>query len=152
REGIEVLRADVGDRNVLEMMLSRGVCLGGEASGHTIFLDDSTTGDGQLAAIKFLNLLAQTGKTASELAAGVPRYPQIMLNVPAEPEAKLRKTASRELTDAIENAKSSLGGVGYVIVRPSGTESLIRVAVEAETEEKARKIAERLAELIRATP
>ncbi|MDR2615953.1 MAG: phosphoglucosamine mutase [Oscillospiraceae bacterium] len=149
REGFRVLRSDVGDRSVLEMMLAGGARLGGESSGHTIFLDDSTTGDGQLAAVKFLNLLARTGKTASELARDVPRRPQVMVNIPAAPEEKERKLSSRELADAVEAERSALGGRGCVIVRPSGTESLIRVTAEAETEDEAKKIAERLAKLIR---
>ncbi|MDR2421063.1 MAG: phosphoglucosamine mutase [Oscillospiraceae bacterium] len=152
REGFEVLRADVGDRSVLEMMLSSGACLGGEESGHTIFLDDSTTGDGQLTAVKFLGLLARTGKTASELAAGVPRRPRVSLNIPADPGEKERKLASRELSAAAEDERRALGGRGRVVVRPSGTESLIRVTAEAETEEKAKKIVERLAKIIRDAP
>jgi phosphoglucosamine mutase len=152
REGFDVLRAGVGDRCVLEMMRSSGACLGGEESGHTIFLDDSTTGDGQLTAVKFLSLLARTGKTASELAAAVPRRPRFSLNIPAAPGEKERKIASPGLAAAEEEERRALGGRGRVVVRPSGTESLIRVTAEAETEAEAKKIVERLAKIIWETP
>ncbi|MDR0839009.1 MAG: phosphoglucosamine mutase [Oscillospiraceae bacterium] len=147
-EGIEVLRSDVGDRNVIELMKKSGANLGGEASGHTIFLDDCTTGDGQLSAVKLLNILAATGKTASELTAAVPRFPQVIVNaIAATAEDKRRIMASPQLALAIEAAEKALAGQGRILVRPSGTEAYIRVTVEAETERKAGECAAQIAEI-----
>ncbi|MDR0905733.1 MAG: phosphoglucosamine mutase [Oscillospiraceae bacterium] len=145
---IEVYRADVGDRNVIELMLEKGANLGGETSGHTIFLDDSTTGDGQLSAVKFLNLLAETGDTASELARKIPKYPQVIVNAPAANADKAGKMASPQLAEAIGAAERELAGAGRILVRPSGTEAYIRVTVEAETTEKAHECATRVAKVI----
>ena len=149
-EEITLYRADVGDRHVVAMMLERGLNLGGETSGHTIFLDDSTTGDGQLSAVKFLNLLAETGKTASELSRTVPRFPQVIANAVTANIDKARKMADPRLAEAVADAERELFGAGRIFVRPSGTEALIRVTVEAETEEKATAIAERVAKTVRA--
>ncbi len=149
REGIEVLRSDVGDRNVLELMRKSGVRLGGEGSGHMIFLDDATTGDGQLTALKFLNLLVRSGKKASELAADIPKFPQVAINVPVASCDKQRIMSAAPLLEAVEEEKSQIGTAGMVIVRPSGTEALIRVTVEAKTEPLARECAERLADIVR---
>ena len=149
REGIELLRSETGDRCVLELMQARGANLGGEASGHTIFLDDATTGDGQLTAIKLLNLLARSGKKASELLAEIPRYPQTAINIPATPEDKTRIMVQPELQDAIADVNLRLCGMGNIIVRPSGTEAVIRVTVEAATETLSRECAEMLAEIVR---
>lgn len=149
REGINVLRSDVGDRNVLELMKKSGACLGGESSGHMIFLDDATTGDGQLTALKFMNLLVKSGRKASEIVSDMPRYPQVAVNVPVTGEDKRRIMALPELQAAVEKERERIGTAGSVLVRPSGTESLIRVTIEAETEEKARECAERLAEIVK---
>ena len=149
REGIEVLRSDVGDRNVLELMRKSGVRLGGEGSGHMIFLDDATTGDGQLTALKFLNLLVRSGRKASELAADIPKFPQVAINVPVASCDKQRIMSAAPLLEAVEEEKSQIGTAGVVIVRPSGTEALIRVTVEAKTEPLARECAERLADIVR---
>ncbi|MDR0862608.1 MAG: phosphoglucosamine mutase [Oscillospiraceae bacterium] len=147
--GIDVLLSDVGDRNVLELMRARGCNLGGEPSGHTIFTDDSTTGDGQLAALKVLEVLSRSGKSLSELRREIPYYPQVMINVKvAGAEGKAAAMASAALKAAIEEERAKLGGGGKILVRPSGTESLIRVTVEARTTEIAGKCAERLVNLI----
>lgn len=145
--GIELVCTAVGDRNVLEKMRERGYCIGGEQSGHTIFTDYATTGDGQLSALQFLQILARSGKRASELAGVCAVYPQVLLNVdvPHERGVKERIMASPALSEAIAREEALLGGEGRILVRPSGTEALIRVMVEAKTEELARCVAERLA-------
>ena len=148
REGIAVFRSNVGDKNVFEMMLAEGAAIGGEESGHTIFFEESTTGDGQLSAIKFLNLLARTGKSASELARDVPKYPKAVVNAKVANEDKKPKLASPVLTDAIEQVERELEGSGRILVRASGTEALIRVTVEAASEAKAQELAERVAKII----
>jgi phosphoglucosamine mutase len=149
REGIDVMRSDVGDRNVMELMKKSGACLGGETSGHMIFLDDATTGDGQLTALKFLNLLARSGRKASELAADVPKYPQIAINVPVSWGAKTRIMGDPTLMAAIETERTKIGTAGSVLVRPSGTEALIRVTVEAQTEALAVECANLLAGIVK---
>ncbi len=143
--GLRLLCAAVGDRNVLEMMQREGMALGGEQSGHIIFLEHMTTGDGQLAALQLLSILAQSGRRASELASAVTRYPQVLLNVRVggndEKKAIMESTL---LGEAIRKAEAGLGGNGRVLVRASGTEPLIRVMVEAGSEQTARETAETL--------
>ncbi len=140
---------DVGDRNVLERMVERGYTLGGEQSGHMIFLDHATTGDGQLTALKILALLKESGKKASEVFSACPRYPQVLINIPvADNDVKKAAMASPLLAQAVQREEEALAGEGRVLVRPSGTEALMRVMVEAKTQEKARETAQRLADLI----
>ena len=141
--GLRLLCAAVGDRNVLEMMQREGMALGGEQSGHIIFLEHMTTGDGQLAALQLLSILAQSGRRASELASAVTRYPQVLLNVRVGGnDEKKAIMESPLLGEAIRKAEAGLGGNGRVLVRASGTEPLIRVMVEAGSEQTARETAE----------
>ena len=143
--GLRLLCAAVGDRNVLEMMQREGMALGGEQSGHIIFLEHMTTGDGQLAALQLLSILAQSGRRASELASAVTRYPQVLLNVRVGGnDEKKAIMESSLLGEAIRKAEAGLGGNGRVLVRASGTEPLIRVMVEAGSEQTARETAEAL--------
>lgn len=143
--GLRLLCASVGDRNVLEMMQREGMALGGEQSGHIIFLEHMTTGDGQLAALQLLSILAQSGRKASELASAVTRYPQVLLNVRVGGnDEKKTIMESPLLGEAIRKAEAGLGGNGRVLVRASGTEPLIRVMVEAGSEQTARETAETL--------
>ena len=143
--GLRLLCASVGDRNVLEMMQREGMALGGEQSGHIIFLEHMTTGDGQLAALQLLSILAQSGRRASELASAVTRYPQVLLNVHVGGnDEKKAIMESPLLGEAIRKAEAGLGGNGRVLVRASGTEPLIRVMVEAGSEQTARETAETL--------
>ena len=147
--GLKVERTDVGDRNVLERMVEKGYVLGGEQSGHTIFLDYATTGDGQLTALQILALLKESGKKASEVFGACPRYPQVLINIPvADNDVKKVVMASPLLAQAIQQEEAALGGDGRVLVRPSGTEALMRVMVEAKTQEVAQETAQRLADLI----
>ena len=147
--GLEI--TSVGDRNVLEKMVECGYRLGGEQSGHMIFTEFATTGDGELTALQFLQILARSGKRASELTKPCPQYPQVLLNVPvsAEPGVKDSIMASPVLKEACEREEAALNGAGRILVRPSGTEALIRVMVEAKTEETARETAQKLVELVK---
>ncbi len=148
--GIELLCAAVGDRNVLEMMQKRGCNIGGEQSGHIIFLDDATTGDGQLAAVKFLNVVCSSGKKVSELVSDIPQYPQVLKNleVCGGNAAKQAVMQSAELEKAIREEEEKLAGAGRILIRPSGTEALIRVMVEAKTKELADEVATNLIAVI----
>jgi phosphoglucosamine mutase len=145
--GIEVVQTRVGDRYVLEEMERRGAVLGGEQSGHVIFREHATTGDGLLTAVRFLSLAARTGLTARELAAAMQRYPQVLLNVEVPDPGALDDAAS--VDEAIAIAEQELDGRGRILVRASGTEPLIRVMVEAETETDAHRHAEAVALVVR---
>ena len=143
-------RSDVGDRNVLEMMREIGCNLGGESSGHILFTDDTTTGDGQLAAIKFLNALLASGKTVSELVLGIPRYPQVMPSyaLTGGPEQREAIMSHPKLHERIADIENELAGEGRVLIRPSGTEPIIRVMVEAKTAQLASEKAGELLKLM----
>jgi len=143
--GIEVLQTAVGDRYVLEAMRAGGYTLGGEQSGHIIFLDRATTGDGLLTALRLLAVMARSGRPLSELARVMRRLPQVLVNV----RVGSKDLDSAELRDAISLERSRLGDRGRVLVRASGTEPLVRVMVEAETQQEADTVAERLAKLVR---
>lgn len=149
--GISAACTNVGDRNVLECMQEHGYSLGGEQSGHLIFLDNATTGDGQLAAVKLLSVLCASGKKLSELTGAIPKYPQILINVPIEGGNQVKNAIMNDETirRSIRAEEEKLGSDGRVLVRPSGTEALIRVMVEASSEATAVKAAEKLSELIR---
>ena len=151
RHGLKVECAAVGDRYVLERMQQGGHCLGGEQSGHIIFLEEETTGDGQVAAVYFLNVLAASGKTVSQLTADIPHYPQVLLNVRIEGgnTAKEAIMQSAALQEIIAREEAALGDAGRVLIRPSGTEPLIRVMTEAMDEESANGAARRIADLVR---
>ena len=149
--GIDLACTAVGDRNVLEEMLRRDFRIGGEQSGHTIFTALETTGDGQVTALQFLQVLAGSGKKASELASVCASYPQVLVNVevPHSGGVKEKIMASRELEEAVKREESALNGEGRVLVRASGTEALIRVMVEAKTTDIAQKTADSLVSLIK---
>ena len=149
--GVGLVCTSVGDRNVLEKMNECGYRLGGEQSGHTIFTDFATTGDGQLTALQFLDVLARSGKKASALASICPQYPQVLLNVPVSHDRGVKEAvmASEVLAAAVRAEEAALAGAGRVLVRASGTESLIRVMVEAKTGEIASSVAEKLVNVIK---
>jgi len=151
KNNIRLICTPVGDRNVLEKMLEGGYRIGGEQSGHTIFTDYATTGDGQLTALQFLQILRRSGGAASELASICPTYPQTLVNVqlPNQPGLKEAVMDSEVLHSAIRREEEQLGGDGRILVRPSGTEPLIRVMVEAKTPEQAEGCAGRLADLVK---
>ena len=147
--GMKLECTDVGDRNVLERMVEKGYTLGGEQSGHMIFLEHATTGDGQLTALKILALLKESGKKASQVFSACPRYPQVLINIPvADNDVKKAAMASPLLSQAVQREEETLSGEGRVLVRPSGTEALMRVMVEAKTQQTAQETAQRLADLI----
>ncbi|MDR1589357.1 MAG: phosphoglucosamine mutase [Oscillospiraceae bacterium] len=148
--GIGFFSAEVGDKYVLETMLANGCVLGGESSGHTIFLDDATTGDGQLTALRFLGVMAGSRAAASELRREVPVYPLVLLNAAVEGGngAKDAIMSDQRLIDAVRNEERGLRGAGRILVRPSGTEPLVRVTVEAKDGKTAEGIAKRLVDLI----
>lgn len=145
--GITVVRTAVGDRYVLEAMREHGFILGGEQSGHVIMSRYATTGDGTLTALQLAAEMAATGRTMAELAAVMERLPQVLVNVPGVDRAAVGQNAALQAEVAAAEAK--LGEGGRVLLRPSGTEPLVRVMVEAQTAEEAGEIADHLAEVVR---
>jgi phosphoglucosamine mutase len=148
REGIHVVETAVGDRYVLEAMRDGGFSLGGEQSGHVVMLDYATTGDGLLTALHLLARVAGVGKPLAELASVMDRLPQVMINVTGVDKARVGDCAA--LLAAVAAAERELGDSGRVLLRPSGTEALVRVMVEATTQDVARSFAERLAAVVTA--
>jgi phosphoglucosamine mutase len=144
--GIKVAETKVGDRYVLEEMLRSGAVLGGEQSGHIIFLRHATTGDGLLTAVNFLGLAAQKGITVADLASCMQRFPQVLINVRAADVGRLESV--HEIWDAVARAEVALGTSGRVLVRASGTEPLVRVMIEAPTEEEAKAHADTIASVV----
>ncbi len=147
--GIRCERTKVGDRYVLENMLENGYSIGGEQSGHIIFLDYATTGDGQLSAIQLLKVLKNTGKTLKELADEMEIYPQVLINVRVSKYGRVRFTSDLEIKNAISRAEEELGDTGRVLVRVSGTEPLVRVMLEGKDEKKIQELGETIAEVVR---
>jgi phosphoglucosamine mutase len=147
--GIEVVQTAVGDRYVLEAMRERDLALGGEQSGHVIFRDRSTTGDGVLTALRLLACLARSGRSLAELAGVLQRLPQVLLNVRVDDR---EVAGSAAVLTAVAEAERELAGRGRVLLRPSGTEPVVRVMVEAEDPDQAQRTAESLAEVVRGAP
>jgi phosphoglucosamine mutase len=143
---IEFRRASVGDRYVLETLRATGGIIGGETSGHMIVLDRTTTGDGLVCALQVLAVMKQTGKRLSELAAGMPKYPQTMLNV--RTDKRLDPATSVSIQAAVVIAEKELASSGRVVLRASGTEPVIRVMVEGEDADQVIAVAKRLAEVV----
>ncbi len=146
--GITVIKTKVGDRYVLEQMRTSGATLGGEQSGHIIFLEHNTTGDGLVTALQLAAVMKETGRPLSELRQVMRRYPQVLVNVPVSDKARLGTSSA--LTEAIHAAEQELGETGRVLVRPSGTEPLVRVMAEAADEESAARVVERLVAVVKA--
>ncbi len=146
--GIAVHTTAVGDRYVLEALHARGLNLGGEQSGHLVFLDHATTGDGLLTGLSLMSRMSATGSSLADLAAVVQRLPQVLVNVPVAD--RLAVAASEEVAEAVNDVESELGDSGRVLLRPSGTEQLVRVMVEAPTQEQAEQVAARLAGVVAA--
>jgi phosphoglucosamine mutase len=145
---ILVVETGVGDRYVLEEMRANGFVLGGEQSGHIVMSDFATTGDGLLTALHLLARVAQTGSSLGQLAAVVTKLPQVLINV--EGVDRTRLAGCSEVEEAVAHAASSLGEKGRILLRPSGTEPVIRVMVEAPTLEQAQDITESIASVVRA--
>lgn len=146
--GINCEKTKVGDRYVLENMLENGYNLGGEQSGHVIFLDYATTGDGQLTALQLLRVLKKTGKKLSELASEMASYPQVNKNVRVSQMGKVRFSTDKSIKIAIEEAEKELGNTGRILVRVSGTEPLVRIMVEGEDKALIEKLASEVAQVV----
>jgi phosphoglucosamine mutase len=147
REGLTVIETAVGDRYVLEAMRAGGLSIGGEQSGHVILLDHANTGDGVLTGLHLLARVAETGKPLGELAAVMRRLPQILVNVKGVDKSRVH--SSTQITEAVKAAEAELGTSGRVLLRPSGTEPMVRVMVEAESHDLAESIAHPHAGIVR---
>ena len=142
-------KTKVGDRYVLERMLECGYHIGGEQSGHVIFLDYATTGDGQVTAVQLLNVIRSTGKSLKELADEIEIFPQVLKNVRVSALGKLRLFKDDDIRVAIEEAEKELGDSGRVLVRASGTEPLVRVMIEGKDNEQIERLSDQIAEVVR---
>ncbi|PAZ15272.1 phosphoglucosamine mutase [Streptomyces sp. SA15] len=147
REGLKLVQTAVGDRYVLEEMKEHGYALGGEQSGHVIILDHATTGDGTLTGLLLAARVAESGRSLRELAGVMERLPQVLINVPDVDRSRVGSSA--ELAAAVADAEAELGETGRVLLRPSGTEPLVRVMVEAADIDQARAVAGRLADAVK---
>jgi len=146
--GIEVATTPVGDRYVLEKMIEKDFSIGGEQSGHVIMREFANTGDGILTALQLLQEVVRSGKTLQELAAFMVRFPQVLINVKDVKKEKLAD--SKVISDAVKNAEKDLADNGRVLVRASGTEPLVRVMVEAQSDSIAQEVAKKLADIVKA--
>lgn len=144
---IKLVRTDVGDRYVVDAMRRDGYNLGGEQSGHIVFSDYNTTGDGPITALQVLHLMQKKGRSISELVSGIDLYPQVLVNVVITEKKDINKIP--QIVKAVDTAGKTLGNKGRILVRPSGTEPKIRVMVEAEEAVQAKTIAEEVAQVIR---
>lgn len=145
-KGIAFIRADVGDRYVMQQLTSRGWSLGAEASGHVLCLDKTTTGDGIIAALQVLSVMINEKKQIHELVADLEIYPQILVNVKVSDKTAIAE--NKVLQDAVKQSEIEMAGLGRVLIRPSGTESLIRVMVEGETQELIKPHVEKLVNIV----
>ncbi|PLR80722.1 MULTISPECIES: phosphoglucosamine mutase [Bacillus] len=146
--GIKSVPTAVGDRYVVEEMKKNGFNLGGEQSGHIIFLDYNTTGDGLLTGLQLVNIMKVTQKPLSELAAGMKKFPQVLVNIRVTD--KHHVTENVKVKEVIDQVEAEMNGDGRILVRPSGTEPLVRVMAEAPTEELCQAYVDRIAEVVRA--
>jgi len=146
RDGIDFKRANVGDRYVMEVLNQEGWTVGGESSGHIICLDRTTTGDGIVAALQVLNAVQKSGLTLHELKSGMTKFPQTMINVRVS--GKVDLTGSDVIQQAVKKAENELGDRGRVLLRPSGTEPLVRVMIEGEDGELVDRLANELAKVV----
>ena len=149
REGIQKAVTAVGDRYVVEEMRKNGYNLGGEQSGHVIIMDYNTTGDGQLSAVQLTKVMQETGKKLSELAAEVTIYPQKLVNIRVENSMKDKAMEVPAIKTVIERMEAEMAGNGRILVRPSGTEPLLRVMAEAPTDEEVNYYVDTIANVVR---
>ena len=147
--GIACEKTAVGDRYVLERMLQKGYNIGGEQSGHVIFLDYATTGDGELSGVQLLKTVVKSGKKLSQLAKIMTVYPQVLINVQVTPEGKQKYNNDEYIISAVQQAEMDLMGDGRVLVRVSGTEPLVRVMLEGKDLEKITRLGNRIADVVR---
>ena len=148
KAGINIQQSNVGDRYVLEMMQKTSCVLGGEQSGHLIFLDQNTTGDGIFASLKLISAVKKSGKKLSELASEVTVYPQILVNAVVKTENKNNYDKNEDIMKSIKKIQEKMAGRGRVLIRPSGTEPLVRVMLEGDDYESMSLMARDLADLI----
>lgn len=147
--GIVLVRANVGDRYVLEKMKSQGLNIGGEQSGHIILLDHGTTGDGIQTSLKLVEVVRDSGKTLDELVGVIPEWPQILINVRVDNVKKNMWDKNENITSFIKEKEKAMGNEGRVLVRTSGTEPIVRVMVEGKNAESVKNIAEEIAEVVK---
>lgn len=145
-QGISFTRANVGDRYVMEKLVENDWCLGGEGSGHIICLDRTTTGDGIVSALQVLYAMRQLAQSLHDIKSGMQKYPQLLINVRVEGAVDISN--SNNVQSAIAEAESRLGNRGRVLLRPSGTEPLVRVMVEGENEDEVTAVAQQLAQVV----
>jgi phosphoglucosamine mutase len=148
KRGIPFERAPVGDRYVHKAMVDHGWTLGGEASGHLLCLDRTSTGDGIVSALQVLEVMVSTGKTLEELTSDIQKMPQVMINIPVKGQVS-DLTASESINSAVKSVEDKLGNTGRVILRPSGTEPLVRVTLEGMDSVQVEQLAEYLADVVR---
>ncbi|MDY5423101.1 phosphoglucosamine mutase [Hornefia butyriciproducens] len=146
--GADVDVTDVGDRYVLEAMLKSGCVIGGEQSGHIIFRDYSTTGDGAVSSLQFMKALKRSGRKPSELAAEITLYPQVLVNARVTGDGKTLYKKDEEVLRAVEIIEEKMAGDGRVLIRPSGTEPLVRIMIEGRDKDAISEMAQALADLI----
>lgn len=148
--GIPFIRSAVGDRHVHRALIEKGWTLGGETSGHLLSLDRTSTGDGIVSALQVLEVMVRSGKSLRELRKGMQKFPQIMINVPVSATARQDFGNSKALDRAVQDVEAELNGQGRVILRPSGTEPLIRVTLEGADSKLVERLANQLADTVRA--
>ena len=148
KNGMNLLQTSVGDRYVLEKMLKEGYNLGGEQSGHIILLDYNPTGDGILTSLMLVKAIFETQKKASELGDMVKLYPQILVNAKVNSDKKYDYDKESEIKEAIQQLEKEFAGNGRVLIRPSGTEPLVRVMIEGEDQKYITQKAQQLADLL----
>jgi phosphoglucosamine mutase len=148
--GVPFIRTAVGDRHIHRALIDNGWTLGGETSGHLLSLDRTSTGDGIVTALQVLELMVRSGKTLRELRQGMTKFPQTMINVPVSAGAQERLGRSQRITEAVREIEAEMDGQGRVILRPSGTEPLIRVTLEGSDAAQVESLAQQLAETVRA--
>ena len=146
---IACAKTAVGDRYVLERMLKEGYNIGGEQSGHVIFLDYATTGDGELSGVQLIEAVVKSGEKLSELAKIMKVYPQVLINVKVTPEGKQKYNNDEYIISAVQQAEMELLGEGRVLVRVSGTEPLIRVMLEGSDLEQITTLGNKIADVVR---
>ena len=147
--GIPFMRTAVGDRHIHRALIENGWTLGGETSGHLLILDRTSTGDGLVSALQVLELMVRSGKTLRELKQGMQKYPQTMINVPVATDAQARLSGSERINEAVRQVEAEMAGRGRVILRPSGTEPLVRVTLEGADHKQVEQLAEQLADTVR---
>ena len=147
--GINLSTTKVGDRYVLEEMLKEGYCLGGEQSGHLVFLDYNTTGDGTMSSLVLASILKEENKKLSQAASVMEQYPQVLVNVKVKNEMKNSYMDVEEIAKEIARIEAEMDGLGRVLIRPSGTEPLVRVMLEGKDQNQINSLANGLADLIK---